>query len=184
MKNIILIGVKLTVICAVAALCLGFVNVVTLPKIEKNKEIALQEALAAVNKAGTPGKEVFVENNRVVKSYYPVSLDSGEINSYILTLIGEGYAGDLKILANFEKNGKLVACVLMDNQETPGLGKEAEKSSYMTKFVGKGSDAPIPVKKPQLSAADADAIGGATITFVGVGNALARGSEFVKKIGE
>ena len=184
MKNIVIIGLKLTVICAVAALCLGFINAVTLPKIEKNKAIVLKEALSAVNKSGTPGKEVFVEGNKTVLSYYPVSVAGGEISSYILTLKGEGYGGDLKILANFEKSGKLIACVLMDNQETPGLGKEAENSSYMTKFVGKGDDAPIPIKKAQLSSADADAIGGATITFAGLGNALAHGSDYVKKIGE
>ena len=183
MKNILSIGFKLTIICAVAALCLGFVNVITEPKIEKNKEIALKEALATVNKTGTPGKEVIVEGNQVVKSYYPVAVN-GETKNYILTIIGEGYAGDLKILANFEKNGKLLACILMDNQETPGLGKEAEKISYMTKYIGKGDNAPIPAKKAQLATADADAIGGATITFAGIGNALVYASDYVKKIGE
>ena len=184
MKNIILIGVKLTIICMAASLSLGFVNVITSPKIEKNKVIALQEALAAVNKAGTPGEEVFVEGNQKVKSYYPVTLANGEISSYILKLVGEGYAGDLVLLANFEKSGKLLACVLMDNQETPGLGKEAENISYMAKYIGKGDDSSIPAKKTELSPEDADAIGGATITFAGIGNVLSYGADYVKKIGE
>jgi len=184
MKKILLIGFKLTAICMVASLSLGFVNSITLENIKKNKEIALKEALAVVNKAGTPGKEVIVEHNKVVKSYYPVALDNGKINSYIFRLVGEGYAGDLVLLANYEKSGKLIGSVLIEHKETPGLGDAAEKLSYMTKFVGRGDDTPIPTKKALLSQADSDAISGSTITFVGIANALSYGSEYVKKIGE
>jgi len=184
MKKILLIGLKLGLICMVTSLSLGFVNVVTLPSIAKNKEIALQKALAIVNSTGTPGEEVFINGDNVVKSYYPVKLNNGEINSYILTLIGEGYGGDLFLLANYEKSGKLISSVLMEHKETPGLGDSAERSFYHTKFIGKGDDTPIPTKKSELSVADADAIGGATITFLGVANALSHGSDYVKKIGE
>ncbi len=183
MKNILVIGLKLTLICAVSALCLGLVNAATAPRIENLKALALQEALSVVNKDGKPGTEVIIDDP-VVKGYYPVVLDSGEKGSYILTLKGDGYAGDLKILANFEKTGKVIACVLMDNQETPGLGKEAEKVEYMNKYIGTGGEKPVPVKKGQLSPEDADAIGGATITFTGIAKALEYGSGFVKKIGE
>ena len=184
MKNILIIGLKLTIICAAAALCLGMVNALTAPRIAELKKIALAEALQVINKTGTPGEEVVIEDDSVVKGYYPVKLDSGDMKGYILTLRGDGYAGDMKILANYEKNGKLLGCVLMDNQETPGLGKEAERIEYMDKYKGFGADSPIPVKKSQLSADDADAIGGATITFVGIGKALETGSNYVKDLGE
>ena len=183
MKSILITGLKLTVICAAAALCLGFVNAVTAPKIAGLKEIALQNALSVVNKTGKPGMEILIDDS-IVKGYYPVALENGEKVSYILTLKGEGYAGDLLILANFEKTGNIIACVLMDNQETPGLGKEAEKIEYMQKYTGTGSGKPVPVKRSQLAPGDADAVGGATITFTGIGKALAYGSEFVKKIGD
>lgn len=183
MKNIIFIGLKLTAICAAAALSLGVVNALTSPRIESLKEAALQDALSVVNSEGTPSSEIFIDDP-VVQGYYPVLLENGEKSSYILTLKGEGYAGDLKILANFRKNGAVIACVLMDNQETPGLGKEAENIGYMKKFIGFGSDKPVPVKKSQLSAGDADSIGGATITFSGIAKALEYGSDFVKKIGD
>ncbi len=184
MKNILVIGFKLTIICAAAALCLGMVNAVTAPRIAELKKIALADALTVINRTGTPGDEVVIKDDSVVKGYYPVKLDTGDMKGYILTLRGDGYAGDLKILANYEKTGKLIACVLMDNQETPGLGKEAEKIEYMEKYRGFGDDSAIPVKKSQLSAEDADAIGGATITFVGIGKALDYGSNYVKKLGE
>ena len=183
MKNIFIIGLKLTIICAAAALCLGMVNAVTAPKIAELKKEALSDALKVINKTGTPDDEVIIEDDSVVKGYYPVELD-GKTKGYILTLRGDGYAGDLKILANYEKSGKLIACVLMDNQETPGLGKEAEKIEYMEKFKGFGENKPVPSKKGMLSAEDADAVGGATITFTGIGKALDYGSNYVKKLGE
>ncbi|MDX9800569.1 MAG: FMN-binding protein [Spirochaetia bacterium] len=182
MKNILLIGLKLTAICAVASLSLAMVNAATAPRIANLKIIALEEALSEINNEGKPGSEILIDDS-TVKSYYPVKLENGETASYILALIGNGYAGDLAILANYEKNGKLISCVLMDNQETPGLGKEAEKSEYMDKFIGTGSDKPLPVKKSQLPPDEADAIGGATMTFTGIAKALEYGSVFVKKIG-
>ena len=183
MKNILLIGLKLTIICAVAALSLAMVNAATAPRIEKLKIQALEEALSVINSTGKPGNEILIDDS-IVKGYYPVLLENGEKASYILTLRGDGYAGDLKILANYEKTGKLIACILMDNQETPGLGKEAEKIEYMDKFIGTGSDKPVPVKKSQLPPEKADAIGGATITFTGIAKALEYGSGFIEKIGE
>lgn len=38
MKNILIIGLKLTIICAAAALCLGMVNAMTAPKIAELKK--------------------------------------------------------------------------------------------------------------------------------------------------
>ena len=184
MKNILIIGLKLTIICAAAALCLGMVNAVTAPKIAVLKQEALSDALKVINKTGIPGEEVLIEDDSVVKGYYPVKTEGGDMQGYILTLRGDGYAGDLKILANYEKTGKLIACVLMDNQETPGLGKEAEKIEYMEKYKGFGADKSIPSKKSMLSADDADAVGGATITFAGIGKALEYGSNYVKDLGE
>ena len=54
MKNILIIGLKLTIICAVAALCLGMVNALTAPRIAELKKEALSDALKVINKKGTP----------------------------------------------------------------------------------------------------------------------------------
>lgn len=86
------------------------------------------------------------------------------------------------VLGGIKKDGEVFSVVLMENQETPGLGKEAEKESYMEKFTGKGDDEEIPVRKGMLSQEQADSISGATITFVAIGKALKAGSEFVKDL--
>ena len=181
MKNIVIIALKLAVICLVAAFVLGFVNGITAPQIAASKAQAELNALSVINKAGTIGERV--EGDGIMVNYYfPVS-DGGKVTNYILSLKNMGYGGDLVILANFKTNGEIIDAKLMEDAETPGLGKKAENPAYMDKFKGTGADKPVPVKKTMLESADADAVTGATITFTGLSKALEYGSEFAKKLG-
>jgi electron transport complex protein RnfG len=98
----------------------------------------------------------------------------------VVRLIGQGYGGDMVILAGVRPDGEIFSAELMQNKETPGLGKEAEKEGYMEKYTGTGDDEPVPVRKDMLSQEQADAITGSTITFIGIGRALQEGSAYVK----
>jgi electron transport complex protein RnfG len=95
-----------------------------------------------------------------------------------------GYAGDMNIIAGYAMDGELFSAILMENQETPGLGKKAERPEYMEKYIGHGAEQPVPSRKDQLPQKQAEAITGATITFRGIGEALQAGSQFVKTLGE
>ena len=181
MKNIIIIAVKLAVICLVAAFVLALVNGITAPQIAISKAQAEKDALSVINKAGTIGERV--EGDGVMVNYYFPVTDGGKVTNYILSLKNMGYGGDLIILANFKANGEIIDAKLMEDAETPGLGKMAENPAYMDKFKGTGADKPVPVKKTMLESADADAVTGATITFTGLSKALEYGSEFAKKLG-
>lgn len=181
MNNILTVGGKLALICVIAALCLGLVNAVTAPAILRVKEKQLADALQAVSLEGTFGAKVEVDDHKVVEAYYQLSRGTDE--GYILRVTAMGYGGDMDMLASFSASGTVLAVSLMDNQETPGLGKEAERSDYMDKFIGTGATAPVPTSKNQLQQAEVDAISGATITFIGIGEALHDGSDFVKSLG-
>ena len=181
MKNIIIIAVKLAVICLVAAFVLALVNGITAPQIAASKAQAELDALSVINKAGTIGERV-EGDGAGVNYYFPVT-DGGKVTNYIMSLTSMGYGGNLVILGNFKTNGEIIDAKLMEDSETPGLGKKAENPDYMNKFKGTGADKPVPVKKTMLESADADAVTGATITFTGVSKALEYGSEFAKKLG-
>ncbi len=183
MNDIVKIGGRLAAICAVAAISLGLVNAFTEPKIEQMKKQKLMQALEKVSEGLNIGEYVQVDDSPVVKGYYPLTDSAGTKKAYILKLVGMGYGGDLNLIASISVKGKILGVILMDDLETPGLGKEAEKPSYMKKYIGTGEDKPVPVRKSQLSQEDADAISGASITFMGIGKALEAGSEYVKKIG-
>jgi electron transport complex protein RnfG len=180
MRDVAIVGVKLFAICAVAALTLGGINAITEPVIIQRKIMELRQALAELTPDSQTGEAVVVEESPGIAKRYPVVKD-GEDAGMILELQGSGYGGEMKILARYDEDGTIGAVKLMDNSETPGLGKKAENPAYMDKFIGTGSaDDPVPVRKDMLASADADAVTGATITFLGVANALAEGAEYVK----
>ncbi len=172
-------AVRLAIICAVAALALAFVNSVTAPKIEENERVALAEALSRVSLDYTAGDATWLDSNPKIWNRYPLYQGEKQVG-YILELKAMGYGGEMKLLSSFAMDGSVLAAVLLTNAETPGIGKNAEKEGYMDLFIGKGTqNAPIPVTKGRLSQEDADAISGATITFLGIAKALAYGSEYV-----
>lgn len=183
MKQIGMIGGKLAIICAVAAIALGIVNAVTKPIIQKRAEERLARALEFTALGGNVGERRDIEEaeNKTVTAFYPVESVEGAGKAYLIRLIGIGYGGEMQLLALYDQNGKLLNAKLMQNNETPGLGKEAEEAEYMGKYIGHGNDSPIPVRKDQLE--KPEAVSGATITFIGVGKALKAGSEFVKSGG-
>lgn len=173
-------GVILLSICAVCSGVLAIVNSMTAPVIEANALATKNAALAPLSGGKSIGEEQLVSGNPTVTSEYP--LGSGE--GYILTLTGSGYGGSFTMLASYNADGTVIGAKMLDNSETPGLGKKSEEDWYMTKFVGTGSaDKPVPTSKDQLSKADSDAISGASVTFAGVSKAIAEGSEYVKAKG-
>ncbi|MBA7703466.1 Ion-translocating oxidoreductase complex subunit G [subsurface metagenome] len=179
MKNILVSGGKLFIICAVAAVTLGGINAITEPAIKARKIQELNQALKALTPDAETSATEAVPDNPAIKAFYSV-LKGGKTAGYILQIMGNGYSGEMKILARYERDGTIKSVKLMDNLETPGLGKKAEDPRYMEKFLRTGnSSRPVPVRKDMLQSAEADAITGATITFLGIARALAEGAQFV-----
>jgi electron transport complex protein RnfG len=181
MKNLGTVALKLFLICAVAAIALGGVDALTEPVIVQRKIAELQAALQELAPGAQVGEALPVEDNGVVKVRYPLT-EAGQPAGAILELAAMGYGGDMKVLARLETDGTIRAVRLMEDSETPGLGKKAENPAYMGKFVGTGgAERPVPVRKSSLSAAEADAITGATITYLGLSRALAEGARYVRE---
>jgi len=188
MRNILKTSGKLALICTIAAIALAFVNQMTAPKIEAYNIEKLIKALSAVSKnysISETSTQVIDNDSETssefsnVNEYY-VLTDNGITVGYILSVTANGYGGPMDMIIGYENNGEVIQARLLKNAETPGLGKEAEKSEYMEIFLSKGALVPIPKRKNQLPSELADAISGATITFSGVAKAIYSGSEFVK----
>lgn len=165
----------------IAAVALALINSVTAPVIEEYQKELLLNALSAVSGsfAVSEESESADDESGTVINYYEL-FQGDTVSGYVLSLQAKGYGGSMELIAGFNLDGSLIHARLLGNAETPGLGKEAEKDSYMEKFRGTGSDSPIPVRKNQLIPAEADAISGATITFSAIAKALTTGSQFVK----
>lgn len=181
MKEITKIGSRLAVICVLAGAVLGLVNSITEPRIAELRAEKLRQALSSVIPAGEIG-EVQETSRKAIPLVYPVTDGEGQLRYYILKIIGNGYAGDLNLIAGYDTAGNLQGAVLMENEETPGLGKEAENEEYMAMYLD-GKEGEIPTRKSDLSQEKADSITGASITFSGIGKALADGAAYVQKRG-
>jgi electron transport complex protein RnfG len=181
MKNRLLRNILvLAGICSFFALLLGLVNMFTGPVIGENKARDEKKALAGLVRDGeSTGEAKAVDGHPVVKGAIPV-LAGGEPAGLILTLVIDGYGGPVTIMANYQKDGTLVKAVVVNDTETPGIGKRIEEEWYMALFAGKGGADPIPLKKSQLPAEQADSLTGATITFTAVSAALEAGSAWMK----
>jgi Na+-translocating ferredoxin:NAD+ oxidoreductase subunit G len=144
------IGSRLFLICLVSALLLGLLNSLTAPTIKSNREKQEKLALAELVDRGNSGGKTMVEEETIV-AYYTIREDS-QTTGYVLELKGTGYGGVMKLLAYYKPGGELISAKLMENKETPGLGKKAENKDYMNKFTGKGGPGqpPIPTTPDQL----------------------------------
>jgi electron transport complex protein RnfG len=143
-SDIIIIGVKLFAICIASAIVLSLLNALTAPRILENKEKEEKEALVELVTFGEPGNKQAVDDEIVV-SCREVS-DTDQLVGYVLELRGLGsYGGEMKLLAVYKPDGELSNAKLMENRETPGLGKKAESDEYMRKFLGKGGMNGVPI---------------------------------------
>lgn len=170
----------LPLICAVAAVLLAFVNMITEPKIRDYEASLTKEALLSVSEGYDFYDLVDVSDYQYVDYYYELK-DSKSTVGYILGLKTSGYGGEITLVASFDTEGKIMAVKLLSNSETPGVGKRAENEGYMDMFIGKGSDG-IPTKKDQLSSDQVAVVSGATLTFSGISRALVEGSDFVRAL--
>ncbi|MGL1894384.1 MAG: FMN-binding protein [Spirochaetaceae bacterium] len=181
MNKTLNMALKLLIICSVAAFALGVANALTAPEIQRLEDAAKAKALGELIDTGSadPNNEIIVEENDVVSSYYLIE-DGGQTIGYILYLKAKGYGGSMTVMASYKTTGEVIGSVLMNNAETPGFGKKAEKAGYMDKFIGRGTTSdPIPLFGYQVEE-NIDTVTGATITFMGISSALESGREFVK----
>lgn len=180
MKRYFRTALVLMLICAVAATVLALVNSVTAPKIKAFEDQKVIDALKEISNGMDIGEKKVTDDE--ILYYYPLTKNS-EITGYILGLSGSGYGGEFSLVASYNTSGEILGAKLLSNSETPGLGKKAENSEYMDKFIGTGDINSVPTNKNMLSETDAQAVSGASITFGGVSKALKLGSEYVKKMG-
>ncbi len=143
------IGLRLFLICTAAALGLGIVNEITEPRIAAQRTADRDQVIASFVDKGKPGAPI--AGSGAVETCYPVA-DGGTVRGYVVALTGTGYGGELRMLAYYAVDGTIRIAKLVEDTETPGLGKKAETAGYMEMFKGTGGDRPVPLSKQMLAA--------------------------------
>ncbi|HKL58215.1 MAG TPA: FMN-binding protein [Sphaerochaeta sp.] len=169
-------------ICAVCAFALGWTNSITAPVIAQAERDNETKALKAVSNGWTVGEQTSVSSAPYVQ--YSIPLTEGEeTKGYIVGLKGAGYGGELSLVASYSNQGEMLFAKVLTNSETPGLGKKCEQEGYMDMFKETGAAKAVPTTKDMLSAPDASAVSGSSVTFMAIGKAIQGGSTYVKTLG-
>ena len=150
--------------CAVVALVLAGINMVTKPVIaqveaEKTRESLLRVCPSATD--FTPVEYDTVANPHILEAY---ELKKGEmIAGHGIVVSTQGFGGEIKMMVGVANNGRVLGVSIINLSETPGLGTKANDVEWLNQFVLKTS--PYKVVKGKAEADnEVVAVTSATVT--------------------
>ena len=163
--------ITLGAICAVCALLLGLVNMMTEEVIAANemkkKMVAMQEVLAADADAYKPA--TYTGDDATILNVYEVV---GKGNVVEVNCAAGSFSGTLSIMVGVNSDGTVSGVSIVTTAETSGLGSKASDPAFKDQYVGKGGTRAVDKDGGEIVA-----ISGATITSravtAGVNSALA-----------
>lgn len=168
MANQIKLVLVLTLICAIAAGILSYVDSFTAPIITKRAEETLQQSLSQ----SLPGADRFEIDTKAlasIKTKTPNITDvyrgfSGNTPHGMVLLIGSpGYSSTLRMMVGINGSGELERAIVLSQSETPGLGTKVVETTFIDQEAIREAKIgePLTVSKDGGSV---QAITGATIT--------------------
>ena len=150
-NEILRLGITLMLIGLVASLALALTNQFTLPKIQQQIELQLQNSLRKV----VPDADKFEEQ----ETYYE-ALKQDKLIGRVLKIDAPGYSSIMQLLVGIDLDNIIQGIAVLSQVETPGLGANVEKDPFLSQFKGKDISAVKLIK----DGGNIDAITGATIT--------------------
>lgn len=169
-KEILVPTIVLLVICVVSAALLGGTNMLTKDKIASIEAEAKAAAMQTVMPDAVSFSEAVIADETLE---YAEALDAdGNISGYAFTVSENGYGGEIKIMIGINPDGTVskVAVLSADN-ETPGLGQNIKKDSFLDQFTGKTGSLTVTKTAPS-SDTEIQAITSATISSSAVTRAV------------
>ena len=191
MRDYIRLSGVLLIICAIAAVLLGLTNEITFEKIadqiEKANNEARQIVLPAADefiKLDAAALATILENpdNSIVRDIYEAKT-GGSLTGYTVMVAPKGYGGTIQMIVGVDVNGAVQGVKIGTNNETPGLGKNAEKPTFSEQFKNKTWDSQINViKSGTPKENEISAIAGSTITSRGVTEGVNKAMAVAKEL--
>lgn len=167
--SVIKIAANLASACFISGIIIGAVYYVTAPvaaeKAEMMKEQSMKELI--------PDAEAFAEIEGHDGCF--AAKKDGRDYAYIVPSETKGYGGKIKMLVAVTADEKVIDFAILEHNETPGLGDNAQKKEFRSQFKDKGADLLEVVKNPS-NHDNIQAMTGATISSravtLGVKNAV------------
>lgn len=172
-KDVLLPVVVMTLVCVVVTLLLATVNAVTRDRIA---ELAVQ-ADTAFKQTILPDATVFADRDVSaghpdVSSVVEGSDASGASVGHVVTAVSRGYAGPVSVMVGVAPDGTILDVLVVEDDETPGLGKKVHEDYFLSAFDQKDATAVFSVKPDDFNLTRIDAVAGATISSRAVADAV------------
>lgn len=161
-REIIIPTLVLLVIGVVAAALLGGTNMLTKDKIASIDAEEKSKAMALV----MPDAEKFGEEKEADEkmTYTPALNADGDVIGYAFSVSTSGYGGEIRLMVGINTDGTVnKVTVLAADNETPGLGQNIKKDSFLSQFAGKSKILTV-VKNAVSSDDEIQAVTSATIS--------------------
>ena len=163
LKEVLQPALILCAICLIATVALAGTNLLTADTIEQQKVITEQESRKQV----LPDADSFEEADG-----YAIGKAGEEICGYVFVTSSKGYGGDVEVMTGINSAGEVTGVVILEQNETPGLGANAEKESFRDQFKQAVPADGFTVTKSTAGEGEISAMTGATITTTAVTNAV------------
>ena len=151
------IAFNLAAACFISGIVIGSVYFVTAPVAAQKAEEMKQESMKSL----VPDAEHFTE----VAGHegWFAAEKGGKAIAYIVPSESKGYGGKIKMLVAVTADSKVIDFSILEHNETPGLGDNAQKPEFRQMFAGKDSDK-LEVTKDPANKENIQAMTGATIS--------------------
>ncbi|MGD1049343.1 MAG: RnfABCDGE type electron transport complex subunit G [Candidatus Krumholzibacteriaceae bacterium] len=183
MKEIVRLCIVLTLIGAVCATVMAFVDQTTKAPIEKSAAAERMDAVKAVlppldNDLEKDAVTIKDADRGMELTFYPGTKGGVPVGAAFVIVAPNGYAGNIEILVGADTAGVITGVQILRHGETPGLGSKIATPAFKGQFIGKS------LKNPAEWSVVKDGgtfkqITGATISSRAVTTAIASGLDFL-----
>lgn len=163
-KEIVKVAGILTAICIVISAALAGVNMLTSERIA---QIAKENEFAACEQVFPPEDDQKLEFVNFA-DIYPESgvngylaAENGKAVGCVIITSAKGYGGDVEVMVGFDMNRTVTGVSVLSHSETPGLGANAAKESFLSQYVSSSDAGNLAVTK---DGGTVDAVTAATIS--------------------
>ena len=153
-------AISLFLICAFAAGLVALVNSVTADTIAANTAAEENAAKSKVLEAAVSFEDVALADGGV--GYIGKNAD-GATAGYVFTTEASGYGGKLRVMTGFAPDGHVTGVAILSIEETPGLGMNAKRESFLNQFQNTDGELSV-IKNADPGQNEILAITSATIT--------------------
>jgi Na+-translocating ferredoxin:NAD+ oxidoreductase subunit G len=183
MKETLRLCFVLTLICAVCAAVMSFVDQKTKAPIEKSIAAEKMDAVKAVippcdNDLAKSAITIADKDREMELTFYVGTTKGVPVGAAFAIVATGGYAGAIDLLVGADTAGAVTGIEILRHAETPGLGAKITTPLFRKQFIGKS------IKDPTNWSVVKDGgpfkqITGATVSSRAVTTAIASGLEFL-----